>query len=137
MKWTRNIDYTILPAESFSKMVNDKKQFALIDIRSKAEFTNASKNYWQNIGQIKGAVNIPAAEIKTSPDLPSKETPVVLYAFNSQPELFDAAKSLKEMGYKNVSVLQGGIWRLRWVSHNMKGKEHLNELVVNVPAENE
>jgi rhodanese-related sulfurtransferase len=136
ISWTRNIDYTVLPAEKFSKMVSEKKEFALIDVRSKAEFSNTSRNYWQNIGQIKGAKNIPAAEIKASADLPSKETALVLYAFSSQPEVFEAAKTLKDMGYKNVSVLQGGIWRLRWVSHNMKGKAHLNDLVVNVPEEN-
>jgi len=136
-KWSRKIDYEILPAEKFSKMTADKKSFALIDVRTKEEFGNMSRSSWQNIGQIKGAVNIPAAELSSSASLPSKETPVVLYGFNSQPLIFDAAKWFHDQGYKNVSVLQGGIWRLRWVSHNIKGKAYLNDLVVNVPAENE
>lgn len=136
--WTRNIDYDLLTGEKFSKMVTGKADFALIDVRSKEEFTNASKNYWQNIGQVKGAVNIPYAEIKTSTALPkSKETPIVIYGFNSQVQIFESAKLLKDLGYKNVSVLQGGIWSLRWTSHNIKGKEYLNDLVVNVPPENE
>lgn len=136
--WTRNIDYDILPAENLNKMIASKKEFALIDVRTKEEFTNASKNYWQNIGQVKGATNIPYGELKTSTSLPaSKETPIIVYGFNSQPEIFDAAKWLKDQGYKNVSVLQGGIWNLRWASHNLKGKESLNSLVINVPAENE
>jgi len=138
VSWTRNIDYNLLTGEKFSKMVTDKTEFALIDVRSKEEFTNASKNYWQNIGQVKGAVNIPYTEIKTSTALPkSKETPIVIYGFNSQPQIFESAKLLKDLGYKNVSVLQGGIWSLRWTSHNIKGKEYLNDLVVNVPAENQ
>jgi rhodanese-related sulfurtransferase len=87
---------------------------------------------------VKGAVNIPYAEIKTSTALPkSKETPIVIYGFNSQVQIFESAKLLKDLGYKNVSVLQGGIWSLRWTSHNIKGKEYLNDLVVNVPPENE
>jgi len=136
--WTRNIDYEIVSAENLNKMIAAKKEFALIDVRTKEEFANASKNYWQNIGQVKGATNIPYTEIKTSTSLPaSKETPVVVYGFNSQPEIFDAAKWLKSQGYKNVSVLHGGIWYLRWASHNLKGKEKLNELVANVPPENE
>jgi rhodanese-related sulfurtransferase len=138
IKWARKIDYGILSAEKFSRMMAEKKPFTLIDVRSKEEFSNASKNYWQNIGQVKGAINIPFVELKNTTTLPaSKETPIVLYAFNNQPELFASAKWLEDQGYKNVSVLQGGIWRLRWVSHNMKGKAHLNDLVVNVPPENE
>lgn len=138
VKWSRSIDYTLLPADDFNKMAASKKEFTLIDLRSKEEFNNSAKNYWQNIGQIKGAINIPSAELRTSNSLPqSKDAPVIVYGFNSQPEIFEAAKWLKEQGYKNVSVLQGGIWSLRWASHNIKGKADLNNLVVNVPPENQ
>jgi len=138
VKWTRNISYTLLPAEEFNSMMAEKKEFTLVDVRTKNEFNNASKNYWQNIGQIRGAINIPYAELKTSPSLPqSKDAPIILYGFNAQPEIFEAAKWLKDQGYKNVSILQGGIWSLRWSSHNIKGKADLNNLVVNVPPENE
>ena len=138
VKWTRNIQYNLLPAESFNRMVVDKKDLALIDVRTKEEFSNTSKNYWQNIGQVKGAINIPYSELKTSTSLPaSKDVPVIVYGFNSQPEIFESAKWFKDQGYKNVSVLYGGIWRLRWASHNIKGKAHLNDLVVNVPEANQ
>ena len=119
-------------------MLTDKKEFALIDVRTKEEFSNTSKNYWQNIGQVKSAINIPSAELKTTTALPaSKETPIVIYGFNAQPEIFESAKWLKGQGYKDVSVLQGGIWSLRWSAHNIKGKAYLNDLVVNVPVANE
>jgi len=138
VKWTRNISYTLLAADDFNKMVAGKKELTLLDIRTKDEFNNASKNYWQNIGQIRGAMNIPFAELKTSSSLPqSKDAPIVVYGFNAQPEIFEAAKWLKDQGYKNVSILQGGIWSLRWTSHNIKGKADLNNLVTNVPPENE
>jgi rhodanese-related sulfurtransferase len=138
VKWTRNISYTLLPADDFNKMVAAKREFTLIDLRTKDEFNNASKNYWQNIGQVKGSINIPFTELKTSASLPpSKDAAIVIYGFNAQPEIFEAAKWLKDQGYKNVSILQGGIWSLRWTSHNIKGKAHLNNLVVNVPPENE
>jgi rhodanese-related sulfurtransferase len=138
VKWTRNIPYTLLSADEFNKMITDKKEVALIDVRTKDEFNNASRNSWQNVGQIKGAVNIPFSELKTSPSLPpSKDGAIVIYGFNAQPEIFEAAKWLKDEGYKDVSILQGGIWSLRWTSHNIKGKADLNNLVVNVPPENE
>jgi len=138
VKWTRNISYTLLPADEFNKIVASKKEFALIDVRTKDEFNNASKNYWQNIGQIKGAINIPFTDLKATNSLPSsKDAPVIVYGFNAQPEIFEAAKWIKDQGYKSVSILQGGIWSLRWTSHNIKGKADLNNLVVNVPPENE
>jgi rhodanese-related sulfurtransferase len=138
VKWTRNINYILLPADDFNKMLASKKEFTLIDVRTKEEFNNVSKNYWQNIGQIKGAINIPFSELSTSTSLlQSKDALIVVYGFNSQPEIFEAAKWLKDQGYKNVSILQGGIWSLRWTSHNIKGKAGLNSLVVNVPQENE
>jgi rhodanese-related sulfurtransferase len=138
VKWKRKISYTLLPADDFNKMVAGKKEFTLIDVRTKDEFNNTSKNYWQNIGQIKGAMNIPFSELKTSASLPqSKDADIIVYGFNSQPEIFEAAKWLKDQGYKNVSILQGGIWSLRWTSHNIKGKADLNNLVVNVPPDNQ
>jgi rhodanese-related sulfurtransferase len=138
VKWTRNISYTLLPADDFNKMIANKKEFTLIDVRTKDEFNNASKNYWQNIGQIKGSINIPFTELKTNNSLPqSRDAVIILYGFNSQPEIFEAAKWLNDQGYKNVSILQGGIWSLRWTSHNIKGKADLNNLLVNVPPENE
>jgi rhodanese-related sulfurtransferase len=138
VKWTRNINYTLLPADDFNKMMAAKKEFTLIDVRTKDEFNNTSKNYWQNIGQIQGAINIPFTELKTNCCLPqSKDAVIIIYGFNSQPEIFEAAKWLNDQGYKNVSILQGGIWSLRWTSHNIKGKADLNSLVVNVPPENQ
>ncbi len=138
VKWTRFINYNLLPADNLHKMITGKKDFVLIDLRSKDEFNNTSKNYWQNIGQVKGAINIPFSELSTSSSLPkSKDTPVVVYGFNSQPQIFESAKWLKDQGYKNVSVLQGGIWNLRWKAHNIKGKSYLNDLVINVPPDNE
>ena len=138
VKSTRNISYTLLAADDFNTMIANKKEFTLIDVRTKEEFNNASKNYWQNVGQIKGAVNIPVTELKTNNSLPpSKDAVIILYGFNAQPEIFEAAKWLNDQGYKNVSILQGGIWSLRWTSHNIKGKADLNNLVVNVPPENE
>jgi rhodanese-related sulfurtransferase len=130
--------YSIISGDQFTQIMKTKDAPIVIDVRSKEEFSNTSKNYWQNIGQVKTAINIPAGEIKNSALLPSsKNQNIVVYGFNSQPEIFESAKALKDIGYKNVSVLHGGIWRLRWVSHNIKDKMYLNDLVINVPAENE
>lgn len=138
VKWKQYIDYKLLPADEFARMATEKNDFALIDVRPKDQFNNGSKNSWQNIGQVKGAVNIPADELDKTSLLPtSKNTQLIVYGFNSGADIFKSAKWLKDHGYKNVSILQGGIWSLRWTAHNINGKAKLNDLVVNVPAENE
>jgi rhodanese-related sulfurtransferase len=132
------VGYALLSGDQFAQMMKSNQPATIIDVRSKEEFSNTSKNYWQNIGQIKDAINIPSGEIKTSALLPSSKTQkIIVYGFNSQPEIFESAKALKDLGYKNVYILQGGIWRLRWASHNLKDKMYLNDLVINVPAENQ
>jgi rhodanese-related sulfurtransferase len=71
--------YAILSDEEFNKMTANGKCH-IIDVRNKEQFTNQSKNYWENIGQIKGAINIPAAEIEKSNLFPAeKSTPLILY----------------------------------------------------------
>jgi rhodanese-related sulfurtransferase len=135
--WTRKLNYGIISGDAFNNLSRSGKKLTLIDLRSAAEFNNQSKNYWQNIGQIRNAVNIPFSDLKKSTSLPSPSDPIVLYGFNNEDALYDAAAWLSAQGYKQVSVLDGGIWYLRWASHNIKGKTPLGDLVVNVPAENE
>ena len=137
VRWSSGIHYKLLSADEFDKMMENKKEFMLIDTRSTNEFNNNSKNYWENIGQIQGAVNIPSSEINSSAQLPSSKNAVlVLYGFNSQDNIYEAADQLLKKGFTNVSILRGGIWNLRWSSHNIKGKETLNKWVVNVPEQN-
>ena len=132
------VNYDLFSPEDFYKITKSNQEYALIDLRTNDEFRNASKNYWQNIGRLKGAINIPATDLPKSKLLPkSKDTPIVIYGFNAQPEIFTAAAWLKSSGYKTVSILSGGIWGIRWAAHNIQGKSDLNNLVENVPPENE
>ena len=139
VRWTPGVNYKIISADAFDKTMKSGKAIVLVDARSKPEFTNTSKSYWQNIGQIKNAVNIPAADLGNSTSqLPAdKNTTVIVYGFNDQDDIHQVAATLKSQGYNNVAVLRGGIWYLRWASHNLKGKAHLNDWVVNVPPENQ
>jgi hypothetical protein len=110
----------------------------LIDTRSEDEFKNASKNYWENIGNIQGAVNVPAAGItkRCTVAFLQKIKQSLLYGFNNQDAIYVAAERLIKQGYTKFLYLRSGIWNLRWSSHNIKGKEGLNKWVVNVPEQN-
>lgn len=58
------INYSLISGDRFNELFNKKTDLVVIDLRTKEEFTNTSKNYWQNIGQVKDAVNIPYTELK-------------------------------------------------------------------------
>jgi rhodanese-related sulfurtransferase len=137
IKWSNFSDYKMLSPDEFDKWMKEKKTITVVDVRPKDQFNSQSKNYFQNIGNIKGAVNVPYADIATAPLPPPGPEPVIVYGFNGENDVFNTAKFLQGKGYKNLYVLQGGIWNLRWASHNIKNKQYLNEWVVNVPPENQ
>jgi rhodanese-related sulfurtransferase len=137
IKWSNFSDYKMLSPDEFDKWMKEKKTITVVDVRPKDQFNSQSKNYFQNIGNIKGAVNVPYVDIATAPLPPPGPGPVIVYGFNGENDVFNTAKFLQGKGYKNLYVLQGGIWNLRWASHNIKNKQYLSEWVVNVPPENQ
>jgi rhodanese-related sulfurtransferase len=138
--WVPGISYSIISPDQYIKFAGLEARMSLIDIRTKEEFTNQAKNSWQSIGQVKNAVNIPSGDIlnHTANNLPvSKDSPLVIYGFNNNDYIYATAKSLQQSGYKNVMVLRGGVWGLRWWANNKPGKAAWADLVINVPAENQ
>jgi rhodanese-related sulfurtransferase len=137
IKWSNFSNYKMLSPDEFDRWMKANKAFTVVDVRPKDQFNSQSKNYFQNIGNINGAVNVPYADIATAALPPPGPDPLVIYGFNGENNVFNAAKFLQGRGYKNLYVLQGGIWNLRWASHNIKNKQSLNDWVVNVPPENQ
>ena len=136
--WSANTSFGLINGPTFDAWAKGKK-LSLIDVRTADEFANKAKDGFRNMGQLKGAINIPAADFGTqlSSLSLSKTEPVVVYGFSNQPEVFKAAQALTDAGYKNVSVLLGGLFNLRWRSANLKGHEQLGNWVVNVPPDNQ
>ena len=135
--WTATVAYHTINALGADELLK-KASVTVIDVRTPDEFNNRAKESFRNVGNIKNAVNMPYAEWdKSLASLPpDKEKPIMVYAMSSTPETFEAAKKLSAQGYKNVNVLLGGIFNLRWRAANMKGHAHLKDWVVNVPADN-
>jgi adenylyltransferase/sulfurtransferase len=73
----------------------------LVDIRSREQMA---------LGYIRGAALIPADELEMTVHhlLPDKDTPLLLYCASGHRSLFTAL-ALKEMGYREVSALAGGM----------------------------
>lgn len=136
--WTASVPYHPIGAVEFDKLAKDAN-VAFVDVRASDEFNNRSKEGFRNVGNVKGAVNVPFLDWdKQLASLPAdKEKAVVVYAMSSQPEVFEAAKKLSSQGYKNVNVLLGGLFSLRWRAANIRGQEYLKDWVVNVPPDNQ
>jgi rhodanese-related sulfurtransferase len=135
--WIPATKYHLLTGEEFDALLRNNKNVAILDVRTKDEFNNTAGESWRNIGRVKTAINIPVDELKNAADdlkIP-KEQQVVVYAFTSG-QSFDAANILTERGYKNVSVLLGGLFNLRWKAANIKGKSALKDWAENIPVEN-
>ena len=135
--WEGPSGYHTINAWSFDELMK-KSAVTLVDVRTADEFNNRSKEGFRNMGNLKGAINISYADWdKQFASLPAdKEKPVLVYAMSSTAETFEAAKKLSAQGYKNVNVLLGGLFNLRWRAANMKRHSHLKDWVVNVPADN-
>ncbi|HEY0355880.1 MAG TPA: rhodanese-like domain-containing protein [Flavisolibacter sp.] len=131
------VSYHIINSFDLDKMKQDKNMLVL-DVRSQDEYLNRHKDAYRNIGHMKNAVHIPATELKGRiGEIASfRSMPVVLYAFSGSPEAFSAANELVENGFRNVSVLTGGIFNIRWTAANVAGMKHLNGWIVDVPEEN-
>lgn len=135
--WSATVPYHTINAVRFDDLMK-KYKTTVIDIRTADEFNNVSKESFRNVGNVKEAVNVPFADWdKQQALLPSdKEKPLVVYSFSTAPETFEAAKKLSAQGYKNVNVLLGGLFNIRWRAANIKGFGYLKDRVVNVPSDN-
>ena len=111
--------------------------YILLDVRTAEEFANKHKDYWRNIGHLKNAVNIPLADISNRYIELDKSKEVLIYAFGSGKESFEAANALQKLGFKRVTVIYGGIFNMRWTAGNVKGQSYLKDLVVDIPEANQ
>jgi rhodanese-related sulfurtransferase len=115
-----------------------KQSFVALDVRSSDEFNNKHPDAFRNIGSLNKAVNIPFEDLSEfSEQLKTyKKMPIVIYDFSGGKNAYAAANMLAQNGFKNVHVLAGGLFNLRWTGANVKGQKNLMKLVEGVPAEN-
>lgn len=112
----------ILPEELLA--LKTKNQVHIIDIRTKTEYTNTDTVAWKNVGRLKDAVNIPLGEFTKEAFNTYHDKPIVIYDIMMHDEIYNAAKKLREYGFKDFSLLAGGIYFVRWKIAN----EHKAEL---------
>ncbi len=88
----------ITPAE-VNKWREEKRDFTLLDVRSKGEYDEK---------HIEGSLHIPLGALRTKVDEIPKDKPVVAFCKISL-RGYEAALILKSAGFKDISVMDGGI----------------------------
>lgn len=108
---TSNNYHIISVNEICGKMAKDNGPF-ILDVRSDSAFRHISRDAKENaFGIIRGAVNIPIAELPGKLSLVPKEREIVIADMYGD-EAAKAAVLLKQNGYDKVSILIEGIDRI-------------------------
>ncbi len=83
--------------------------FSLIDVREKEEYRE---------GHLPGAVSVPRGflDMRIEETVPDKNAPIVLYCAGGTRSLL-AGRTLKEMGYTNVTSMAGGFGAWKGAGH--------------------
>jgi rhodanese-related sulfurtransferase len=80
------------------KLAKSEPALQIVDVRIPEEFNNQSKTSWRNVGNIKGAVNIPSSELENKWTSLDKNKPVLVYHFSGS-DAYTAAKTLANHGF--------------------------------------
>jgi rhodanese-related sulfurtransferase len=131
------VSYEIITVSEFGRYAREKNNYLLLDVRTTEEFTNKHKDYWRNIGHITGAINIPVAEISNRYTELDKHKEILVYAFGSGKEVFEAANALQKLGFTKLKVIYGGVFNMRWTAGNVKGQSFLKDMLVDIPESNQ
>jgi rhodanese-related sulfurtransferase len=127
----RSLPYRVITPEELDPKALASGAYRVIDVRTAEEFDGRAKMVWQNIGKLRGAMNVPAATLTDSKQdigVP-KDVPLLVVGRANNDELYASARALCDRGYTKVTVLAGGIWHLRWTAHNVAGMEALESVV--------
>ncbi len=128
--------YQTIFARDFCRLVQQKPDLVLIDVRSAGEFADTSVHASLNIGHLKGAINIEIAGMKKNLDTlsPYKDKTIVFYCSHSQRSR-RVSKYLSENGFTDFYNLNGGMSVLNQLSEKEFPCKH-DFIVSNLPFKN-
>ena len=94
-----------------SSLLIKKGDAIILDVRPAPEFNSIDSNTENNVGRIKGAINIPYSELKQRLNELSKykQQPVLVYTTSGDGDAARAALVLVGAGFSNVYHMLGGI----------------------------
>ena len=98
-------------AES-ANLIRNENQLVVIDVRSSNQFASRDTIPQNNVGRIKGSINIPYQDVVkrgTESIDKYKEQPVLIYANSGDGDAARMANDLVRRGFKHIYQLLGGI----------------------------
>jgi rhodanese-related sulfurtransferase len=109
--YTTSVPYKLMgPKDAAAFIANSNN--VVMDVRPETQFNGIDSTEANNIGRIKGAINVPKANFdQLIPGLEKyKDKPILVYDLDVS-DAMTAASKLKTAGFKNVSVLFDGFDR--------------------------
>jgi rhodanese-related sulfurtransferase len=90
-----------IPCENLAALMVSESLYAVLDVRERGEFDEC---------QISGATSLPRSQIefRVVQLVPNRKVPIVVYDEGGERALL-GAKTLTEVGYEQVSILDGGL----------------------------
>jgi rhodanese-related sulfurtransferase len=130
--------FRVMSNFQFARLRQEQKNMVVLDVRPDEEYANKSSLGYRNIGHIDKAIHLSLAGMPAG--LASldeyKGSPVIIYDFSGGTDAYKAADQLARNGFKNVFVLAGGLFNLRWTASNVPGMYFMHQWVKDVPEEN-
>ena len=107
--YTTAMPYKLIGPVDAVGFIRDKNN-VVIDVRPATQFNGTDSAAFENVGRIKNAINVPLTTMDAVMAGLAKyqNRPVLVYELNSN-DAMQAALKLAKAGFKNVSVLFGGI----------------------------
>lgn len=130
------VKFSTITSPELNVFTRLSRPYIFLDVREQNEYDNNSPDlYKNNVGKLKDEVHMPLTMLNDQLPLLEryKEQTVIVFAFGSNKEVFSAANILSQNGFKNVVVLMGGIFNVRWTAANIKGNKDLLRLVTDLP----
>ncbi|CAN5447026.1 hypothetical protein BH11BAC1_BH11BAC1_03340 [soil metagenome] len=109
-----NVHYKNLSNSEALSLYNSEKKLIVLDARPASQFESKDSIDNNNIGKIKGAINIPYAELKDRIGELKKysDRPILVYAATGDGDAARTANELAANGFKNVYYLMAGLHSL-------------------------
>ena len=86
--------------ETVKSWMDEEQSLVLLDVRAADEFT---------AGHIQSAINVVYDQIASLAEQLPREQPIILYCIHSAHRAPEAAKTLRQLGFQNAYVMEGGI----------------------------
>lgn len=123
--------YNMLNVYETLNLLKTNSDLVILDVRPVNDFDNKAEMSHMNIGRLKNSINIPPDKFATDVTNIAKDKNAKILIYGGGDDPAKCAQILKDMGYKNVNLLYGGLWSMVSVYANVKGYSYIKDYMEN------